>query len=106
MLVNLGGEVAKIKVSQAELDSALYKRAVGYETDEVVMEYVCDEGGDFKLSKKKVTKKFVSPDLACVKILLDRLKENESPKFRELSDEELLLEKQKTLEELEKFKKD
>ena len=105
MLVNLGGEVAKIKVSQAELDSALYKRAVGYETDEVVMEYVCDESGDFKLSKKKITKKFVSPDLQCAKMLLDKLKENSSPKFRELSDEELFKEKQKTLEELEKLKK-
>ena len=93
------------KISQKELDNALYKKAVGYEADEVVLEYTCDDNGDFKLSKKKVTKKYVSPDLQCVKILLDKLKGKEIPKFKDFSDEELLLEKQKVLEDLEQFKK-
>ena len=91
------------KVSK-ELDEALYKKAIGYETDEVVEEYICDEAGDFKLNKKKVTKKYISPDLQSVKILLDKLKGNEKNRYRDLSDEELLLEKQKILEKLEKFK--
>ena len=87
-----------------ELDEALYKKAVGYETDEVVEEYVCDESGDFKLNKKKVTKKYISPDLQSVKMLLDKLKGSEKNKYRDLTDKQLLLEKQKVLEQLEKFK--
>lgn len=97
--------MSKQKLSQKELDNALYKKAVGYQTDEIVEEYVYDESGDFKLNKKKITKKFVSPDLQCAKMLLDKLKDNSKPKLREVSDEELLLEKQKVIKDLERFKK-
>lgn len=90
------------KISK-ELDKALYKKALGYETDEVVEEYICDESGDFKLNKKKVTKKYISPDLQSVKMLLDKLNSNKVNKYRDLSDEELLLEKKKLLEKLEEF---
>lgn len=90
------------KISK-ELDKALYKKALGYETDEVVEEYVYDESGDFKLNKKKVTKKYISPDLQSVKMLLDKLNSNKVNKYRDLSDEELLLEKKKLLEKLEEF---
>lgn len=93
------------KFTKKDLDNALYKKAMGYETDEVVEEYVCDEDGDFRLSKKKITKKYVSPDLQTAKMLLDKLGDAETSKYRELSDEELLLEKKKLLEELEKYKK-
>ena len=97
--------MSKQKLSQKELDNALYKKAVGYQTDEIVEEYVYDESGDFKLNKKKITKKFVSPDLQCAKMLLDKLKDTSKPKLREVSDEELLLEKQKVIKDLERFKK-
>ena len=86
-----------------ELDKALYKKALGYETDEVVEEYVCDEDGGFKLNKKKVTKKYVSPDLQSVKILLDKLNTQTESRYKDYTDEELLLEKKRLLEELEKF---
>ncbi|MBO4412517.1 MAG: hypothetical protein J5779_00675, partial [Clostridia bacterium] len=65
------------KVSKA-LNEAIYKKAVGYETDEIVEEYVYDESGDLKLNKKKVTKKYISPDLQSVKMLLDKLKDREN----------------------------
>lgn len=89
------------EIISKELDNALYKKAVGYETNEVVEEYVCDEEGDFKLSKKKVTKKFISPDLQSVKVLLDKLNSTKENKFKQLSDEDLLWEKKKLLEQLE-----
>ena len=80
--------VSNEKISK-ELDKALYKKAVGYETDEIVEEYVCDEGGDFKLNKKKVTKKYISPDLQSVKMLLDKLNSTKTNKFKDLTDEEI-----------------
>lgn len=86
-----------------ELDKALYKKAIGYETDEVVEEYVCDEDGGFKLNKKKITKKYVSPDLQSVKILLDKLNSQTESIYKDFTDEELLLEKKRLLEELEKY---
>lgn len=95
--------VSNEKISK-ELDKALYKKAVGYETDEIVEEYVCDEDGDFKLNKKKVTKKYISPDLQSVKMLLDKLNSTKTNKFKDLTDEELLLEKKKLLEKLEDYR--
>ena len=95
--------VSNEKISK-ELDKALYKKAVGYETDEIVEEYVCDEGWDFKLNKKKVTKKYISPDLQSVKMLLDKLNSTKTNKFKDLTDEELLLEKKKLLEKLEGYR--
>ena len=94
---------AKSSKLMGELDKALYKKALGYETDEVVEEYVCDEDGGFKLNKKKVTKKYVSPDLQSVKILLDKLNSQTESLYKDYTDEELLLEKQRLLEELEKY---
>lgn len=94
---------AKTNKLMGELDKALYKKALGYETDEVVEEYVCDEDGGFKLNKKKVTKKYVSPDLQSVKILLDKLNTQTESRYKDYTDEELLLEKKRLLEELEKF---
>lgn len=93
------------KISEKELNNALYKKAVGYETNEVVEEYVVDERGDYKLSKKKVTKKHVSPDLTAVKILLDKV-EKKSGKYEKMTDEQLYAEKLRLIEILESFKKD
>lgn len=90
------------KISKA-LNEAIYKKAVGYETDEIVEEYVYDEFGDLKLNKKKVTKKYVSPDLQSVKMLLDKLKGREN-RYKNYSDEQLLEEKQKLLEKLSQLK--
>ncbi len=94
---------ASNKTIAKELDKALYKKAIGYETDEVVEEYVCNEDGDFKLNKKKVTKKYISPDLQSVKILLDKLNSTKTSKYKDYTDEELLLEKKKLLEQLENY---
>ncbi len=89
---------------EKEINNALYKKAFGYDANEVVEEFVVSDDGDYKLSKRKITKKHISPDLNAVKILLDNI-EQKNDRFESMSDEELLKEKLKLLELLEKYKK-
>ncbi len=86
---------------QKILEEALYKKALGYSQDEVVEEYSPLEDGTFKLSKKKVTKKVVSPDIAAAKVLLQHYVTKQNFDLSKLSDEELEEEKQKLLKMLE-----
>lgn len=76
-------------VSEEDFKSALIKKALGYDATEVVEEYVSGEEGEIKLTKKKVTKKNVPPDITALKMLLD----SEEEKIEEMSDE--MLEKEK-----------
>ncbi len=94
----------KKKSLEKEITNALYKKAFGYDTNEVVEEFVLDEGGDYKLSKRKVTKKHISPDLTAVKMLLEKI-ESKTEVYSDMSDEELMREKLRLLEILEKLKK-
>ena len=89
---------------EKEITNALYKKAFGYDTNEVVEEFVLDEGGDYKLSKRKVTKKHISPDLSAVKMLLDKL-EIKTEVYSDMTEEELMREKLRLLEILENYKK-
>lgn len=83
-----------------EIEKALAKKAVGYNLNEIVEEYVVDETGETKLIKKKVTKKYVPPDLSSAKILLDKYK---SAEISIMTTEELLMEKQRLLNELKEM---
>lgn len=74
-----------------ELKEALYRRALGFESDEVVEEYSFCEG-EAVLLKRKVTKKHVPPDISAAKMLLD----GEKP-VKEMSDAELEREKERLL---------
>lgn len=88
-----------------KIKKALLRKALGYSADEVVEEYSYDDNGDLKLSKKKVTKKHFSPDIAAVKVLLERYYKTYEDKVLAMSDEELTLE-QKRLEKLLKGESD
>ncbi len=66
---------------------ALRRRALGFETDEVVEEYAFQEG-EAVLLKRKVTKKTVPPDVAAAKLLSD-----EEKPLSALSPEQLKAEK-------------
>lgn len=90
------------KISEKEIKQALYKKALGYDANEVVEEFVLDESGDYKLSKRKVTKKHISPDLSAVKLLLEKV-EKKSEKYSKMTDEELIREKLKLIELLENY---
>ncbi len=85
-------KIKKIK-TLSDLKDVLVKKALGYDVKEVVEEYIADEDGEIKLSKKKVTKKNVPPDLTALKILLD----GEEKPIRSMSDEELEKEKVRLL---------
>lgn len=81
-------------MSEDPVRKALVRRALGYETDEVVEEYGFNEG-EAVLLKRKVTKKNVPPDIQAAKMLLDA----EVP-LGQLSDEKLEEERQRLLREL------
>lgn len=80
---------------QDKIKKALMKKALGYNADEVIEEYVVGEEGEVKLSKKKVTKKHYSPDISAVKVLLERYYKTYEDEVLSMSDEALLLEKER-----------
>ena len=89
-------------IKDQKVKKALIKRALGYDSEEVVEEYVKTEDG-VVLSKKKVTIKNVPPDVSALKILIDAFGEDLSS----LTKEQLELEKERLLLELnEKQKKE
>ena len=53
-----------------EIFDALKKCAVGFSSGETVEEYAAEDGA-LKLIKKKVTRRFVPPDIKAVKMLMD-----------------------------------
>ena len=85
-------------MSDDGLKKALFKCAVGFDTSEVVEEYVVDEG-ELKLVKRKVTKRDVPPDIKAVKMLLDG-----EADIAGMSDEELEERRKKLIEMLKEDK--
>lgn len=86
-------EKTKNQKTISDFKQVLIKKALGYDVKEIVEEYVSDEDGTVKLSKKKVTKKNVPPDMTALKMLL----ESDKP-ISSMSDEELEKEKTRLLE--------
>ena len=76
----------------------LYKKARGYDVEEINREYVVDEDGNKKLVKEKTTVKHVPPDLSALKAYME-LKDAELSK---MSNEELIKEKERLIGELKK----
>ena len=78
----------------------LYKKGMGYQTEEIVEEYAGeDKGGE--LLKRKVTVKSFPPDVAALKAYLEISKQDEE--FNNLSDSELYAEKIRLLKLLKKL---
>ena len=75
------------------MKSALYRKAVGYDSTETVEEY-SESDGELVLVKRKVTIKNVPPDVSALKMLLDM---NETEDLSALSDEQLEKERKKLL---------
>jgi len=84
-----------VKDKKNNVEAALLKRALGYDTKEIVEEFQ-DEDGDVKLTKRKVTTKNVPPDISAVKMILDSVNEN-CKKVGEMTEEELKSEKERLL---------
>ena len=84
----------KGRSEQEKLHDALLKKAVGYDATETVEEYVLSgEDGEVKLSKKKVTKKKVPPDMTAIKILMAEDVKN----VADMTDQELEEERERLL---------
>jgi len=83
-----------------KLNKALIKRALGYLNKEVTEEFCKEDKGKMVLTKRKVTKKNVPPDITAVKVLLEMYADDRSLDFEKMSDEELLFERDKLIEKL------
>ncbi len=88
-----------------EVKDALIKRALGFDSDEIVEEYVTDDNGKSVLSKRKVTKKYTPPDMSALKVLIEQAEFDDE--ISHMTDKELLREKDRLLKLLaEKEKED
>ena len=92
------GKSKKKTFDEQDLKQALIKKALGYDAMEVVEEYAQGDEGDVRLTKRKVTKKSVPPDVSALKILIEG--EGLKP-ISQMTDEELEREKQRLLRLLE-----
>ena len=85
------------KQSQEDaIHKALLKKALGYSADEIVEEYTVDEDGTERLSKKKITKKYISPDIPAAKVLLEM--SGDESKYENMTEEQLKKEKIKLIQ--------
>lgn len=84
--------------NEEEVKKALYKKAMGYDCSEVVEEYGTNQDGDLTLTKKKVTKKYVGPDVTSLKLLLSYFSSINSTDLKKMTDKELMEEKLRLLE--------
>lgn len=80
-----------------KIKDALLKKAVGFESDEIIEEYVADENGNSVLSKRKITKKYNPPDVVALKFLLEEEGQFDD-EISKMSDEELLKERDRLLQ--------
>lgn len=88
-----------------EIKNALLKKALGFESDEIVEEYVTDENGNAVLSKRKITKKFNPPDINALRFLLEQGDISDDD-ISKMTDKELLHEKNRLLQLLKEKEKE
>lgn len=76
------------------MGQALRERALGFDTDEIVEEYAFQDG-DAVLTKRKITRKKVLPDMSAFKMLLEQ-----QPQLKSMTDSELQEHKKRLLNNL------
>lgn len=77
------------ELPESDVVKALTKKALGYDTTEIIEEYSLDEDNNEKLVKKKITKKSVPPDITAVKVLIELQSLENSCDLKDLTDTEL-----------------
>ena len=90
----------KEKDFKSSVEKMLLKKAMGFKVKENVDEYA-SVGEEMKLVKRRITTKYVSPDLAAAKTLLELNGREEQNDLSYLSDEQLLRERTRLLLALE-----
>ena len=91
-----------VEKEKKKLEKALFEKATGYTTQEVIEEYGLS-GDDFVLQKRKTSTKSYPPDLTALQILLEG-KEEVRNKYSEMSNEELEKEKLRLIKLLKEKK--
>ncbi len=87
-----------MKFEKEKIVDALFKKALGYDTEEIVEEFVVDEeSGKLKKNKKKINKKHLPPDITAVKTLLEICGEEIQNKYDNMTQEQLLEERDRLL---------
>lgn len=86
--------------TQDELTKAVLSKAIGCKTCEVIEEYA-KEDGDITLVKKKITTKYLPPDMMAVKTLMALSGQEDD--LSKLTDEQLYKEKRRLLEVLKEM---
>lgn len=86
------------------VNNALFKKAVGFEQEEIMEEYGIVDG-ELTLTKKKVTKKYSPPDVSAINKILE-ISENDENLIKTMSIEDLKKQKLVLMEELEKINKE
>lgn len=92
-------------MNEEQIKDALLKRALGYESDEIVEEYTTDENGQAVLSKRKITKKFNPPDINALRFLLEQLSLSDD-EISHMTDSQLIQEKERLLQLLKEKEKE
>ena len=88
------------------IKKTLLKKANGFVLEEISEEYAKEEdGGTLKLTKRKVTTKEVPPDISAIKVLLE-LNNFDFNKYKTMTDEELINEKNRLIKLLEGVSED
>ncbi len=97
----MNGNIGKNKLE--EIISALIKKSVGYSDEEHIEEYVIEDGVE-TLVKKRITKKFVPPDLSATKLLLEYFNQASNTSYEDMTDDELDAEVERLYDEYKKIK--
>lgn len=90
------------KNQKDKLKSAIYKKALGYKSEEVVKEFAKNSEGEMELIRQKKSTKHNSPDMSAAKMVLEwgaLLDE-----YSSMTVEQLQQEKQKLIEIYNKIK--
>ena len=82
-----------------EIENAVFRRAVGYDVQEITEEY----SGDNELVKRKVSSKYYPPDMTAVKTMLEL--GLDSDELKNMSDSQLKELKKRLLRQLEDLTK-
>lgn len=84
-----------------KIKDKLLQKAMGYDYEEVTEEYVLEDG-EMKLSKRKVNKKHCPADNTALKVLLEEREDG----FTEMSEKQLLEERERLIDEILKRRKE
>ena len=89
-----------MKKSRKKLNDALYKKALGYTTQEVSQEYSIVDN-ELVLQKRKLNTKSYPPDLTALQMILGEMQEEFGCEYEKFSLEELEEEREKLKKLLE-----